>query len=243
MEEEFPYTEFRTLVGHASPVSAFVAAGRGPQGDRGHNNRGGRGGRGPSNKCNGFGILDHLISSCTTSDDILLKWTLAKRKSIVSKYDSPSGTLHAHAALLSDTSHDDSHVHASPDTLTVEECTDVYDDKEASVSFTLVAFSSSLAPGRDLFLFWVVDSACSTNLTFFRGDIVTFDPLSESPRVGGVRVDVKGSGTVQILIPLVSGYIRRTIHALYTTDMSSRYAQRIGRLLDANPQQQRIPFP
>jgi hypothetical protein len=53
--------------------------------------------------------------------------------------------------------------------------------------------------------------------------------------VGGVGVDVKGSGYVRIFVRLVSGpLIHRTLYALYTHDMSSRCAQRIGRLLDVS---------
>jgi hypothetical protein len=116
---------------------------------------------------------------------------------------------------------------ATLDVSTLEECTDGYDDTEVSVPFICVAFLSSLAPGRDLSQFWVVDSACSTNLTTFRSDFLTFDPPSASSRVGGVSVDVQGSGTIEILIPLVSGHIiDRTIYALYTLDHTSRFAQR-----------------
>jgi hypothetical protein len=56
-------------------------------------------------------------------------------------------------------------------------------------------------------------------------------PLGSS-RVGGVNVDAKGIGTVEILTPIVSSHIiRRTVHALYTLDLTSRSAQHIGRLL------------
>jgi hypothetical protein len=86
--------------------------------------------------------------------------------------------------------------------------------------------------GRDLSQFWVLDSACSINLTTFRSDFVTFDTPSTPSRVGGVGVDVKGSGTARISIVLASVHsIYHTIHALYTSSMSSRAAQRIGRLL------------
>jgi hypothetical protein len=54
-------------------------------------------------------------------------------------------------------------------------------------------------------------------------------------RVGGVGVDIKGSGSVRISVMLASGrLIHRTIHALYTPDLSSRYAQRIGRQLSVS---------
>jgi hypothetical protein len=104
----------------------------------------------------------------------------------------------------------------------------VYDDTEVSLSFHSVAFSSSLAPGRDLSIFRVVDSACSINLTTCRDDFVTFEPPSGSTRIAGVGAHVHGSGIVRLAIPRVSGHI---IHALFALDLSSRSAQRIGRLL------------
>jgi hypothetical protein len=52
----------------------------------------------------------------------------------------------------------------------------VYDDTEASLPFNSVALSSSFHTGRDLSDFWVVDSACSNNLTACRGDLVSFEP-------------------------------------------------------------------
>jgi hypothetical protein len=105
---------------------------------------------------------------------------------IVQKYGTLGGNFYAHAALLSDVSHEDFHVHAYVDMSTLEECTDEYDDGEVSVFFNYVVFLSSLTPGRDLSHFWVVDSACSINVTAFRTDFVTFEPPSGSFRVGGV---------------------------------------------------------
>jgi hypothetical protein len=61
---------------------------------------------------------------------------------------------------------------------------------------------------------------------------VSFDPLAGTSGVGGVGVDVCGSGNVETAIPLVYGQIiRRTFPALYTLNLSARFAQRIGRLL------------
>jgi hypothetical protein len=148
MDEELPAPAMLALDGPTPPIFAFVAAGRGSNNGRGHNPRGTRGGRGMPNKCNARGSLNHIMSSCTTSDDALLKWILAKRNMIIQKYGTPCGSASAHAALLSDVSTDD-----------LEECTNEYDDTEVSVPFSSVAFSSSLAPGRDLSQFWVVDSA------------------------------------------------------------------------------------
>jgi hypothetical protein len=58
--------------GPALPISAFVAASRGSNTGRGHNHRGGRGGRGLPNKCSACGSVNHIMSSCTASDDALL---------------------------------------------------------------------------------------------------------------------------------------------------------------------------
>jgi hypothetical protein len=96
-------------------------------------------------KFSACGSTNHILSSCTTSDDALLKWTLAKRKMIVQKYGTPTGSSSAHTALLSDGPLVD------PDTMpTLEDCTDEFDDCEVRVPFTSVAFSSFIAPGRDL---------------------------------------------------------------------------------------------
>jgi hypothetical protein len=90
-------------------------------------------------------------------------------------------------------------------------------------------------PGRDLSHFWVVDSAFSINLTACRDDFVTFEPPSGTTRIGGVGVNVHGSCTIRLATPLVSGQIiHRTFHALVTPDVSSRSAQRIGRLLNVS---------
>jgi hypothetical protein len=206
------------------PISAFVAACRGSHNGRGYPPRGPRSGRGLPTKCSASGSLDHILSSCTAPDDALLRWTLAKRKMIIQKYGAPSGSHSAHAAMPSDVPADDSE--SFP---TLEECTDEYDDTEVSVPFSSVAFSSSLTPSRKLSQFYVVDSACSINLTAFKNDFVRFTPHSAPSRVGGVGVDVKGSGSVRISAWLASGrLIHRTIYALYTHDLSSLSAQRIG---------------
>jgi hypothetical protein len=176
----------------APPISAFVAIGRGSNSGRGHNSRGTRGGRGLPNKCSACGSLNHILSSCTTSDDALLKCTLAKRKMIVKKYGTHGSSASAHTALVSDVPT------ADPDVLpTLEECTDEYDDSEVSVPSTSVAFSASISPGHDLSRLWV-DSGRSISLKIaFRHDFVAFDPPSTSSRVGGVGVDVKDSGTIR----------------------------------------------
>jgi hypothetical protein len=64
--------------------------------------------------------------------------------------------------MLSDVPIDDADVQH-----TLEDCKDEYDDIEVSVPFSYVELSSSLAYGRDLSQFWVVDSACSINFTAF----------------------------------------------------------------------------
>jgi hypothetical protein len=108
---------------------------------------------------------------------------------IIQKYGTPGGTAPAHDALLSDVPTDDPDV-----TPTLEECTYEYDDTAMSVPFTSVAFSSSLALGRDLSQFWVIGCAFSINLAAFQSDFVTFAPPSAPSRVGGVGVDVAQFG-------------------------------------------------
>jgi hypothetical protein len=89
--------------------------------------------------------MDHILSSCTAQDDAFLRWTLAKRKTIIQKYGAPCGSTYAHVTLLSDVPAEDT------DNLpTLEDYTDEYDDTEVSVPFNSVAFSSLLTPGRDL---------------------------------------------------------------------------------------------
>jgi hypothetical protein len=219
-----------TVTAHATlapPISSFVAPGRKSHGGRGHNTSSGRGGRNLPHKCSACGSLSHIMSSCTTSDDALLKWTLAKRKMIIQKCGTPNGFALAHVALISDVPTDD------PDVMpTLEECKDEYDDTEVSVPFSSIAFSSSLAHGRDLSMFWVIESACSFNLTAFRSDFGKVAPPSAPSRDGGVDVDVKGGGTVRISILLASGHvIHCTVHALHTPNIPSRSDQRTGRLL------------
>jgi hypothetical protein len=58
--------------------------------------------------------------------------------------------------------------------------------------------------------------------------------------MGGVGVDVKGSGSLRIFVGLVSGQlINRKIHVMHTPDLSSRSAQRIGMLLSVSLMQSR----
>jgi hypothetical protein len=131
---------------------------------------------------------------------------------IVKEYGTPAGSAFANNALVSDVPTDD--LATMP---TLEECKDDFDANEVSVLFTFVAFSSSIAPGRDLYHVCVVDSACSMNFTAFRHDFVTFDQSETPSRVGGVCVDAKGSGTIRLTILLAScEIIHRTVHALYT---------------------------
>jgi hypothetical protein len=73
MEEELPDSDLTAPTGPTSPIPDFVADGRGSHNGRGHNNRGGCGGRGLPNKCSACGSLNHIMSSCTTSDGALLK--------------------------------------------------------------------------------------------------------------------------------------------------------------------------
>jgi hypothetical protein len=86
MKEELTGTNLPPPVGTALQFFAFVAAGRGSHGGRGHPGRGGRGGRGLPNMCNACGSMDHMLSSCTASDDARLEWT-------VIVYDDDAGRL------------------------------------------------------------------------------------------------------------------------------------------------------
>jgi hypothetical protein len=124
MDEELPDSYLTALVGPTFPSSALVAISRGFHSGRSHSNRGGRGGRGMPNKCSACGSLNHIMLSCIASDDALLKLTLAKRKMIVHKYGTHTGSAAAHAALLSNVSNDDTHVMP-----TMEECTDEYEPR------------------------------------------------------------------------------------------------------------------
>jgi hypothetical protein len=71
---------------------------------------------------------------------------MAKRRLIIQKYGTHVvGSASTDAAMLSDVPTDD------PNTFpTHEECRDEFDDNEVNVTFTSVALSSSIAPGRDL---------------------------------------------------------------------------------------------
>jgi hypothetical protein len=110
------------------------------------------------------------MSACTAPDGAILKWNLAKRNMAVEKYGAPGGTTSSHAALLSDVPADDAPADDADSLPTLADCADDCDDDEVNVPFSFVAFSSSLTPGRNLSQFWVVDSACSINLTAFRDD-------------------------------------------------------------------------
>jgi hypothetical protein len=98
--------------------------------------------------------------------------------------------------------------------LSLADCTDEYDDTEVSVPLSYVAFSSSLALGRHLSQFWVVESACSINLAAYRSDFATFAPPSAPSRVGGVGFDVKGRGSLQIIFGwhLLRPFTARSMH-------------------------------
>jgi hypothetical protein len=145
MDEEVVALGKQALDTSTLPISAVVVVDRGTNNGRGHNSRGTLGGRGLPSKCKACGSLSHISSSCTASDDALMKYTLAKRKMIVKKHGTPAGCASAHVAMLSDVPIDD------PCPMpTLEECTGEFDDIEVSVPFTFVGFSSSIAPGRNL---------------------------------------------------------------------------------------------
>jgi hypothetical protein len=89
MDDELPDPALIALAGPAPPIFALSAVDRCSNNGRGHTPRGTRGGRRLPNKCSACDTLNHILSSCTTSDDALPKWTLAKRKIIIKKYGNP----------------------------------------------------------------------------------------------------------------------------------------------------------
>jgi hypothetical protein len=146
--DDDPAPDTHAPIASPPPISAFVAAGRGSLSGRGPPHRHPRGSL--PNKCGVCGSLNHLMSASTAPDDAILKWNLAKRKMTVQKYGAARGTTYAHAALLSDVHADDAPADDTDSLSTLEDCVDDYDDDEVSVPFSSVAFSSSLAPGRNL---------------------------------------------------------------------------------------------
>jgi hypothetical protein len=107
-----------------------------------------------------------------------------------------------------------------------------YDDTGVCVSFTSVAFTSHSSSFIDLSIYWVVDSACSVNLTTFRYDFPKLSPSSRHSTIGGVGLSVLGRGIVRVPICFVScKTVFRHVHSLYTLDLSSRSAQKTRRLL------------
>jgi hypothetical protein len=95
---------------------------------------------------------------------------------------------------------------------------------------------------------WVVEYACSINLTAHRTDFLSFSPSKHMSTVGGVGVVIHGRGTVRPRIPLHDGRsISRDIFVLYTPDLISRSSQGISCLLSVSWLQQQcnceISFP
>jgi hypothetical protein len=179
-------------------------------------------------KCGACGDPNHVWSTCKAPDADVLRWTLAKRKHIAEKYaGQPPPTAHLSDLPADVASEGDV---ADGDALEYD-MHDEYDD----TSFASVAFASAAAPVADLYDDWVADSACYVNLTSFRSDFSEFHSSTRRSTVGGVGVTLHGSGTVRIPICLISGRtVFRSVHALYTPDLSSRSAQRISRLLSVS---------
>jgi hypothetical protein len=183
-------------------------------------------------KCGACGDPNHVWSTCKAPYVDVLRWTLAKRKHIAEKYaGQPPPNAH-----LSDLPTDMAFEEDAADAEHLEyDMQDEFDDTEVGTSFAYVAFASSASTVTDMSEYWVVDSACSVNLTAFRSGFAEFHPSSRRSNVGGVGVTVQGSGTVRIPIGLVSGHtLFRRVHALYTPDLSSRYAQHISRMLSVS---------
>jgi hypothetical protein len=73
MEEELLPIDQIIKLCPTPPISMFVVAGRGQHGGHGEGGRGGCVGRVLPNKYSACGGLDHIMSSCTASDDTLMK--------------------------------------------------------------------------------------------------------------------------------------------------------------------------
>jgi hypothetical protein len=126
-----------------------------------------------SMKCGACGGPNHVWSTCKTPDADVLRWTLAKRKQIAEKYEGqPPPTAH-----LCDVPADMGSVGDAAEGDAVEyDMHDEYDDTEVGTSFASVAFASTASTIADLSDYWVVDSACSVNITSFRSDFSLFSP-------------------------------------------------------------------
>jgi hypothetical protein len=131
MDEALPAPAMPALDGPTPPICSCVNVSRGSNCGHGHNPLGTRGGRGMPMKCNASGSLNHIMSSCTASDDALMKWTLSKCKMIIQKYGTPGGPAFAQGAQPGDVSPDDHGVMP-----TLEDCTDENDDTEVSAPFS-----------------------------------------------------------------------------------------------------------
>jgi hypothetical protein len=83
---------------------------------------------------------------------------------------------------------------------------------------------------------WVVDSACSVNLTAFRREFTTFASSSDSSRVGGVGVDVMGRGIFYLATPLCSAQV----YVALCMPFRPGSALRIGRLFSVSWMQSHI---
>jgi hypothetical protein len=82
---------------------------------------------------------------------------------------------------------------------------------------------------------WVVDSACSINLSVHHSNSITFTTASDPSTVGGVGVIIQGSGIVRLHIQLQSrAVITRIIHTMFTPDLITRSSHGIMRLLSVS---------
>jgi hypothetical protein len=127
------------------------------------------------------GDPNHVWSTCKAHDPDVLRWTLAKRKQIAEQYaGQPPPTAH-----ISD-------VHAGSDPWEdAADCPleydmeDENDDTAVNISFASVAFASYASSVAYLSHYWVVDFACSVNLTACRYDFSEFlPPVDEALSVG-----------------------------------------------------------
>jgi hypothetical protein len=179
-------------------------------------------------KCGCCGEPDHRGSDCKATDAQILKWQRYKITTLDNHYNHPKSPT-AHLSEIVD------------DTIaTVDSVVDVEEDplSDYIVSSPLcpvALLSLQRPPPTSLSQCWVVDSACSINLSAHRTDFITFQPSTDHSTVGGVGVAIKGSGTVRIKIQLQSGsIITRDLFTLFTPALIARSSQGISILLSVS---------
>jgi hypothetical protein len=142
---------------------------------------------------------------------------------IAQRYGIPGGTV-VHYVLLSDVAQSDEPDDATHTRPSDEECADPYYDREVSVSFSSIVFSTTLTPGKVFSLFKVVNSAgLISNLYVFRSDFVSFElPAS----VGLVLMFVAAAPSESQLLLFLGGSF--TVQCMHFTRLACRRALHIA---------------